>query len=593
MPITLLQAIKRVLQNGVSTIDDLFSLNVRCKMVDDMDDEVIRHIVDNSLPPDEDVFSFEPEEDGCAFDLGNDVLPLEAILDKGQSNLHTTVDKPKEEQTPRHDFISEEILHALKANEDGDAWLYIEAHCGRFAYDYSTDQWHYWKGHYWHEDTSERAMAAIKVVIDVYRQEAGRQSQQRTQAERAGQTAIAQQHKAHEGALSKRIQALQGVKRKTNVLKLASIVSTKYGYKSLALTGREWDQNPMLLGCRNGVIDLETGIHRPGKSEDWIKTITPTEWQGTDAPAPTWERFLNEIFGNNAELIAYVQRLFGYAITGKTTQDIFPMLYGQGRNGKGTLLETLRYVLGGLAGPIEAEMLLAHRWTRQSEGPTSDIMSLRGKRLVWASETQGDRHLDTGRVKWLTGGDTLTGQAPHGKRQVSLKSTHKLFLLTNHKPHAPAHDYGFWKRLQLIPFTFSFADNPQKDNERKADKGLPEKLRAEASGILAWLVRGCLEWQEKGLRQAETVKWATKEYRESEDDIGRFIKSDCVTGPEYSTKFKGLYDAFELYCAETGSSVPNQKVFGQYLRRRFGEPRRKATGFWYIGIGLNRVKDGP
>ena len=95
----------------------------------------------------------------------------------------------------------------------------------------------------------------------------------------------------------------------------------------------------------------------------------------------------------------------------------------------------------------------------------------------------------------------------------------------------------------------------------------------------------------EGVKTTGGSRVGSQEYRESEDGIGSFIKSDCVTGPEYSIKFKELYEAFELYCAETGSSVSNQKVFGQYLRKRFGEPKRKATGFWYKGIRLKSVTD--
>ena len=153
----------------------------------------------------------------------------------------------------------------------------------------------------------------------------------------------------------------------------------------------------MLLGCSNGVIDLTSGEHRPGRPTDYIKTFAPTPWLGLDAPAPLWAQFLAEIFAGDQELISYIQRLLGYGITGKTTEHILPIFYGpHGRNGKGTLLETVGRVLGEIAGPIEAEMLLLQTHPRQGGAPTSDIMALRGRRLVWASETGEGRHLDGG-----------------------------------------------------------------------------------------------------------------------------------------------------------------------------------------------------
>ena len=123
------------------------------------------------------------------------------------------------------------------------------------------------------------------------------------------------------------------------------------------------------------------------------------------------------------------------------------ILVGDGRNGKTTCFESLGHVLGDFAGPIEPEMILQQKFTRSSGGPSSDILFLRGKRCVWASEISEGRRLDTGKLKWLTGGDTLTGRNPYGKWQITFRSTHKLFLLTNHKPHAPANDFALFTQI--------------------------------------------------------------------------------------------------------------------------------------------------
>ena len=141
-------------------------------------------------------------------------------------------------------------------------------------------------------------------------------------------------------------------------------------------------------------------------------------------------------------------------------------------------------------------------------------MALRGRRIAWASETNEGRRLDSGRVKLLTGGGFLVGRAPFGKREIAFPQSHTLFLLTNSKPHAPSEDYALWKRLKLLPFAVSFVDDPREPNERKADKGLVDKLKGEAPGVLAWLVRGCLEWQRRELDPPEIVQAATVEISE-------------------------------------------------------------------------------
>jgi len=483
--------------------------------------------------------------------------------------------------------VKDHILEMLNDNEVGDARLFIEQNYGKFVYDHSVGRWYEWQKHYWKEDISNRTMAAIeKVNKEYYEEEINRQNQMRLQAEKAKQTGKATWHEDKVNELFKRIRALQSAKRRENVLKLAAVDWTQQGYPSLAITGNEWDRDPMLLGCKSGVIDLATGELRPGKPEDYIKTIAPTEWKGVDVAAPTWERFLKEIFDNDTELIDYVQRLLGYSITGKVTEHKFPILCGNGRNGKGTLLETLHFVLGDLAGPIEAELLLDQYRGRQSGSPTSDIMALRGKRLVWASEIKEGRSLNIGKLKWLTGADTRVGRPPFGKHQITYAPTDTLFLLTNHKPRVPANDYSTWERIHLIPFKLSFVDEPRKDFERQRDPDLLDKLKAEAPGISAWLVRGCLEWTYQRLNPPDTVKAATADYRKDEDILGHFISDRCVLVKDLvkGVKAAELYKAHQKWCEEMGYKPMDGIRFGKEMKKRFDW--KKGQCVYYMGIKL-------
>lgn len=479
-------------------------------------------------------------------------------------------------------FKSEEILKALDSNEDGDASLFIELHRGRFVYDHAAGVWFEWAGHYWKEDTIDRATEALTGVIDLYATEAGRQQWERLKAEKAGDANKAKKHEAVEDALLKRIRALQTKGRKENVLFLA-----RTGAASLGISGDEWGCDPWLLCCLNGVIDLRTGGHRPGRPDDFIKTIAPVEWKGINEPTLTWGKFLTEIFADDRELISYVRRLFGYSTSGRTTEHISPILWGKGRNGKGTLLETLGFVLGNYAGPAEPELILKQKFTKRSGGPTSDIMNLRGKRLVWGSETDEGRNLNAGKLKWLSGGDTLTGREMYGRHQVSFRPSHKFFLLTNHKPHAAADDYALWQRINLIPFTQSFVNDPKLPEERKADPTLPDKLKGEASGILAWLVRGCLEWQAEGLKPPYTVKAATEEYRQEEDTLPAFISECCETGLNLEVQAGKLYSRFKEWCENTGIKAISGVAFGKQIKDRFGSYENRNRTF-YVGLSISK-----
>jgi putative DNA primase/helicase len=307
-----------------------------------------------------------------------------------------------------------------------------------------------------------------------------------------------------------------------------------------------------------------------------------------NAPAPVFEKFLDEIFESKRELMDYIQRLLGYAISAEVLERIFVIFYGpHGQNGKGTLVEALRYVLGLLAGPIESEMLLAQRFSRPSGSPASDLMYLRGKRLVWASETGEGRTLDAGKVKWLSGGDTIVGRSPYGKEEVAFAPTHTLILLTNYRPRAGSTDHALWSRIHLVPFSLSFVDDPKQPYERKRDVKLLHKLRAEAPGILAWLVRGCLLWREQGLNPPAIVKEATKHYRDEEDIIGSFIKERCTLEPHAEVQAGKLYEAYKSWAEHAGLHAFNQKQFGKDVRDRFDSYENSHSGrTYYLGLEL-------
>ena len=480
-------------------------------------------------------------------------------------------------------FTSEEILNALDSNEDGDSFLFVKLHRGRLVYDHAAARWHKWAGHYWQEDFLSEALAGIEKVIDLYGKEAKRQAWNRVKCEKSGQKDEAEKHAKLEIELLKRIRGLQSKSRKEDVLFLA-----RTGAASLGITGEEWDRDPMVLVCKNCVIDLRTGEHRAGRPEDYNKTIAPVEWKWLNEPAQAWERFLIEIFSGDTELISYIHRVFGYSITGRTIEHILVILWGRGRNGKGTFLEMLAFTLGGYAGQVEAELILKQRFLKPSGGPTSDIMTLRGKRLVWASETDEGRKLNAGKLKWLTGGDTLTGREIYGRRQVSFSPSHKLFLLTNHKPHGAPDDYALWQRIYLIPFTKSFVTDPKEPNELRVDPRLPDKLRVEASGILAWLVRGCLAWQREGLNPPATIKAATEEYRQEEDTIRLFIEERCRIEPDVEVKAGVLYHAFKAWAEENGIKTITGTSFGKKFKERF-KWHQNYKGVFYEGIALTEL----
>lgn len=472
------------------------------------------------------------------------------------------------------------VIKALQEGEDGDAYLLIKCIKDQYIYDRASGEWYYWNTHFWRMDKLNHVVNMTKKVINLYGEQKIFEIFSLQQAESDNNEKIIKQHKYYIKLLDQQIKSLRTLKKKTSVLKLAAS-----GVNSLGMTGEDWDKQPMLLCCWNGCIDLKNGIFNPGNPTDYIKTVSPINWVDYNTPCPSWEKFLSQMFSNDQKIIDYIQRLFGYGITGLNTEHIFPVFWGHnGRNGKGTLFETLKFILGDFAYKVPNSFLMEQNMKGGASGPDAVTMGLYGKRIVWCSETNEKDRLDVAKLKETVGGDTISARAPHGKRQIEFIPSYLFLTITNRRPRAPANDMALWRRVHLIPLKNSFIDNPDpnKQYEFKADKKILDTLKKEASGILAWLVRGCLLWQEHGLKPPDSIKAATDAYRENEDIIGDFIKECCFEADDTAlrVKPKEFYAAYKTWCDEVGHHSMAKKRFLDNIKLRFKTV--KIQGFNYF-----------
>lgn len=489
---------------------------------------------------------------------------------------------PEKAETSNGRISSRFIKQCLLANELGDGILYAAVQKDRFLYSNIAREWMKWEGHHWAEDIMQCALACTEDVVDRLHEETYELTKQIEWASKKGDRERLEDLETTRETIFKRINRLRTDKGRNTCLKFARTCKDP-----IAIKGDELDRNPWLLACPNGVIDLRTGHFRDGRPEDLISMACPTEWKDINEQAEDWEKFLLDIQDGDEEVVAYIHRLLGYAIMGMTTERVLPVFWGKGWNGKGTIIEVLSHVLGPLASPIESEMLIDQRRPKSSAGPSPDIMALKGLRIAFASETEEGQRFSAAKVKWLTGGDELVGRYPHDKKPIHFMPTHTLILLTNHKPHAAGDDFAFWERLHLVPFKLSFVTRePQAANERPAVKGIAKKLMQNASGILAWLVRGSLLYQEKGLDPPEIIKKATLEYKKDEDLLHDFIEDHCVRDPNIKCPSSDLYDYFKVWFSENISrNVPKHKTFGTMLKKRF-ESSKSSGIVHYFGIDL-------
>lgn len=308
--------------------------------------------------------------------------------------------------------------------------------------------------------------------------------------------------------------------------------------------------DPWLFNVLNGTIDLRTGKLRPHNRDDMITMLAPVNFL-PDEKCPIFDKTLREIFAEDDSVIGFLQRYLGYSLTGVTSEQKILIPWGDGSNGKGTILNQVQNILGSEYCGSAAPKLLEN--TRVDRHPT-EIADLYGKRLVIASETEEGAQLREAFLKFATGGDKLKGRFMH-QDFFEFNPTHKFVLQTNHKPEVKGADYAVWRRLMLLPFEVIFGDQHAIDSGEATkikDKDLQNRLDSEREGIFAWMVRGCMDWQKVGLNPPPKVIAATDSYRDEQDRLGQFIDEECEFNPSQSTERSYAYQCYSNWSVRNG-----------------------------------------
>jgi putative DNA primase/helicase len=444
------------------------------------------------------------------------------------------------------------------ASDLGRSKKFSSRYAGELYWCQDVKTWYLWNGKYWEDDRKLSIYQMAKEVVEEMVNEAA--EVQRKAGTPEAQAAANKLFKdAAKGRSEKAIKAM---------LELAK--------GDLPIVSDEFDANPFLLNCQNGIVDLRTGQLMPHDSGYNMSKIAAADYV-PGKKFELFESFLKLIACDDAELVSYLRDVCGMAAIGKVYHEGMCMFYGTGQNGKSTFLNAISKVYGDYAYSINPEMLMVQKDGKQPLG----IVQISGRRFVTAMETEEGRRLSGAMLKKLASTDPITGRDLYQKDRTFLPS-HTLIMATNFLPKVSSSDVGTWRRILLVPFRASI----QSVNQIKDYANV--LFERDGDAILSWVIEGAVKYFASGqkINVPKAVNDATRQYRESEDWIGNFVYECCEVG-NFEEQGGKLYDAYVEWCDKNNETYKRRpRDFASTLEIAGYEKRRTMHGAIWQGLKL-------
>jgi len=381
----------------------------------------------------------------------------------------------------------------------------------------------------------------------------------------------------YESAKSNSNHVDDAAKRARSILaasKVAKAVALASSDDLLRCKASDFDAKPNMLNLQNGTLDLATQVLRGHQPDDLITKLAHASYD-PEATCPHFDKLLQDSLPLEHQKFAL--RLFGYSLLGVPDKQIFILFYGPGANGKSTLVNAVTYALGDYAANAEPSTFIKQK----NPGIRNDLARLKGARMVATSELATGEILDAPLVKRITGGDPITARYLH-KELFEYDPQFVMFMTTNALPVINGADAAMARRIVLVPFKNVIP-------EKGRDSALPEKLKAEASGIMNRLLEGLRDFMENGLSIPADLKTEADKYAQSSDMILGFLEDSCVIEHQGSVASNVLRIYYNMWCGENGLKPLSQPQFKAEMMKKTGlSPIRKNSGVVWPGLSVRR-----
>lgn len=472
----------------------------------------------------------------------------------------------------REDYMSRTISAAATGlcfpysfDDIGNADMYTDRYYGQVFYVPEWNDWVCWNGSYFKKREELTARQYAKDLVKEFRASIKkiRDENPSLSSEEEQKLINATKHAAGMG-YANRISAM---------LNLAQ--------SSLSLSADEFDKDPMGVNCKNGYYDLKQNTFFPSDSKYRCTNVCGANYKEEDCPE--FKKFLKKILPQD-EVREFFEQAVGMAMLGKVYEEAMIFLVGDGCNGKSTLANILSQVMGTYSTSLQPDVITSLAGNKTPP----DIAEVRGKRIVFISETEEGDTLSTKALKRLCSNEKLAVRRLYCMPEAFIP-THTIFYSTNHKPRVTSNDNGTWRRIKIIPFTYQFSE------EEKITNFAEKLLEKEADGILYWCIQCAQKFISNGMKLVtpNAVKAEVKEYKDSEDVMAQFVNEmidikapeECIGLPvdSYRTKSSLIFSAYKSWCKDNNYIAKNIAVFSSDFIKNTGCEKKNISGvkYWY------------
>lgn len=433
------------------------------------------------------------------------------------------------------------MVNALMQNptEDNVAIAFAERYRGKYVYLHGRGKWFRWVETHWSEDVTGNVLHKIRELARAYN------TQGSSLAAKASFVSGVAKLCSHDPVFSREM--------------------------------AQFDADNYLLNCPDGTYDLRARVKRKHNPNDCITHCTPVSpcMEGS----ALFQRFIDDITDGDELLSAFLQRSLGACLSGATEEHWIMFWNGSGRNGKNTLGDLVVWIMGDYAGVIPSSTLM----TQHNPVHKTEIMSLKGKRLVVAGEIEEGSFWAESKLKELTGDEYLVGNYMR-QDHVQFRRTHKHLIYGNHRPQLRNADTAMKSRMKIVPFVVSF--------EGREDMDLPTKLRDEGGHVLHWLLEGHRAWMDNGKKigSCPAIDSESDDYFSSQSTIDLWISECCdvEANPEGAAskyvKSGVAYNSYSEWKKDRGESPISATRFGEQITKRY--EKKRSDGWRYVGLRL-------